>query len=769
MPEDAPQPEKRGFPWVPILAFLLVAALTWLAVASVQPPLAAPTGAPADRFSAMRALATLREIAKAPHPTGSEENARVREVIVTRLKDLGLAPDVQTATGSFAKPWWGPPYTAATVHNVVARIKGTGGAKAVMLVAHYDSVPGGPGAGDDGSGVVTLLETARALLAGPRTRNDVIVLLTDGEEVRLLGAEAFARGHPWARDVGVFVNFEARGTGGPSLMYETTPGNGWLIRELARSGARVNASSLYADANRHLPTGDSDLSALERAGMQGLNFAFIDGGARYHTVHDDAEHLDPRTLQQHGDAALALARGFGGADLVHDAGPDAVYFSVLGKVLLYPASWAVPLAVVAAILLVAVVVLGFRARRLTFGGLAAGLLVYPIASAVTAGLCQLPWWGLLRARAVPLGSYGMAYNLHAYAVAFVALAIAVFAGVYAVVRPRVRRENLIAGALLWWLALAVMAARFFVGGSYVFLWPLLAAAGTLLLEFLRSEPAPGVQLLVWTPAAAVVLLLAGAAPYLFMMVTTDLMLLVAVPVVLVLGLLLPQVHLVQGRGRWMLPAAGAVVAVAACGWAAAHASYDADHPQGDSLFYALNDDSGRAAWASRDRAPDAWTSQVLAGTTPASLAEYGPFQARYLHREARAVALVPPDAKVLENSVAGDVRTLRVLIRPAPGTRVVWIRVRGAEVLGGIANGVRLPEPKRKAWQLEFTAPPPEGVDLTLSMNVVGELSLVVTDVADGLPAVDGVPLPPRPPQLMRSPSVLFDSSTLVTRTFPLR
>ena len=746
-----------------------MALFAWIAVAAIQPPAAAPADAPPDRFSAGRALLALREIARAPHPTGSDENTRVREVIVAHLGGLGLNPEVQTATALVAKRSLAPLYEAATVRNIVCRIQGTGDTKAVMLATHYDSVPSGPGAGDDGCGVVTLLETARALTAGPRMRNDVIVLVTDAEEIGLLGAEAFVDEHTWAGDVAVVVNIEAQGTAGPSLMYKITPRNGWLIRQLAESGARHNASSMYAEAASRLPTGGSDLSVFRKAGMSGLDFASIDNGARYHSRLDDVEHLDPRTLQQHGNSALALARHFGNLDLTHTTAPDAIYFSLFGVVVAYPESWAVPLMVVAVLLTVLVVVLGFRAGRLTAGGLAVGTVGYVLASAVAVGACELIWRALLSANLVPLGSYGVAYNIHPYGVAFVALTIADFVALYALVRDRVRRENLIAGALVCWLVLTVATTVWFVGGSYLFLWPLVVALLTLGFEFARSNPSPRSQLVTWIPSTAVVLLLAGAAPYLLLMLVADTMLLVTVPVVIILGLLLPQIHIVQGLGRWVLPLAAMVVALVAFVVAAAHGGHDADHPRGDSLFYALNADTGKAAWASRDRAPDAWTSQVLAGTSPGSLADYGPFRARYLHREAPPIAAVPPSATVLEDTIEAGVRTLRLLIRSAPGTRVVWVAVPGAEVLRGSVNGKSLPEPntpeKRKEWQLRYTAPPPEGVELTLSVRAAGELSLVLTDVADGLPEVGGASLRPRPADLMPSPSVLFDSSTLVTRT----
>ena len=70
-------------------------------------------------------------------------------------------------------------------------------------MAHYDSVPCSPGASDDGMGTATVIETARAIAAGAPLRRTVVIVLTDGEEAGLLGAEAFMREHPLAGTVHV--------------------------------------------------------------------------------------------------------------------------------------------------------------------------------------------------------------------------------------------------------------------------------------------------------------------------------------------------------------------------------------------------------------------------------------------------------------------------------------------------------------------------------------------------------------------------------------
>src|SRR5947209_2893285 len=227
-------PDAKANAATALAAFLFLAALAWVSIALAGPPRAVPESAPASEFSSALALRHVRAIAQKAHPTGSDEIERVRRYVLGELAALGVGAEVQTAE---VVPRQGPagwPVPAARVRNIVARVPGTAaGGKALMLAAHYDSVPTGPGASVDGAGVATLLETLRALKSGPPLRNDLILVFTDAEELGLLGARGFADEHPLMKDVGLVLNFEARGAGGPSLMFETSDGNGALIRELA--------------------------------------------------------------------------------------------------------------------------------------------------------------------------------------------------------------------------------------------------------------------------------------------------------------------------------------------------------------------------------------------------------------------------------------------------------------------------------------------------------------------------------------------------------
>src|SRR5262245_42301153 len=119
-----------------VALFCLVAALTWLS--NRRPPLL-PASAPATAFSTGRALEHVHAIAQRPHPSGSSEHGRVLEYLLTTLRGLGLEPQIQDAIGIATHN-----SVAAHVINVMARLPGRNARPAVLLVAHYDSVPASP-------------------------------------------------------------------------------------------------------------------------------------------------------------------------------------------------------------------------------------------------------------------------------------------------------------------------------------------------------------------------------------------------------------------------------------------------------------------------------------------------------------------------------------------------------------------------------------------------------------------------------------------------
>lgn len=125
----------------------------------------------------------LQVIAKEPHPIQTPEHDKVRDYLLSELEGLGLKHEIQKA---FVSNVWNGDRILGYIDNIITRIPGTDNSKAVMIEAHYDSVSTGPGAGDDGAAIAAMLETVRALQVSGPLKNDVILLMTDGEEVGML-------------------------------------------------------------------------------------------------------------------------------------------------------------------------------------------------------------------------------------------------------------------------------------------------------------------------------------------------------------------------------------------------------------------------------------------------------------------------------------------------------------------------------------------------------------------------------------------------------
>lgn len=477
----SPSPEPRTA-IVALGAGLLLLELL-LALGGIAPPRPVPATAAPELFSSGRAVTVLEQLLQGVerHPVGSPENALVRERILHHLRRLGLEPEVQAAWSC------APRFSAcAPVANVVATVPGREELDAVVLLAHYDSVHAGPGAADDGAGVAILLEGARALLAGHPTRRPVRLVISDGEEAGLLGARAFFADHPLAPLTFAVVNVEARGTTGPSLMFETSKHNRALVAAFARAVERPVASSVFVEAYRRLPN-DTDLTVALEAGHPGLNFAFSEGVARYHTPVDDLAHLDPRSVQHQGESVLAAARELAGLDGLTLAG-DAAYVDLFGRTLLHwPAGWSLPMALLA---LAGAAAAGISARpRIAQGaaGLLLGLLAW-LAAIVAGGALAVacsklvvavagdsaPW----RADPLPLRAAVWA------AVLLGSLAVATL------VRRRVGLWSLIAGSWCGWSLVAAAFAVVAPGVAAAVLPSAVAAAAVLLFARIAGRRRP---------------------------------------------------------------------------------------------------------------------------------------------------------------------------------------------------------------------------------------------------------------------------------------
>lgn len=339
--------------WTGFLAVL--AAAIALAVMATTPPAPVPQSAPEREFSTQRAMKDVERIAATPHATGTAENAAVRAYLVERMKAMGLEVreeqlPLPLKSIERMKGWSKGAHVPDKMINVIGILPGQNrNLPAVALMAHHDTVWGSPGASDDTAGVATILESVRAIKARGPAHRDLAVVLTDAEELGLSGAEAFFASDPLRERIGMIVNMEARGGGGRTTLFETSPDNGNAIAFYADAVSSPGASSLAAFIYSVLPN-DTDLSVSLRAKKPGYNFAFIGRSGLYHSPKSTPANLDQGALQDMGGQVLALTDRLVREKELPTPAPNVVFFDFFGLFLItYPAwvGWVILGAIVA--------------------------------------------------------------------------------------------------------------------------------------------------------------------------------------------------------------------------------------------------------------------------------------------------------------------------------------------------------------------------------------------------------------------------------------
>lgn len=757
-------------PWTAIALLLVLTALgiaNWRIDASSPEP--APADAPASEFSADRAWTTVEAMAVEPHPMGTPEKERVRDLLAAELDSLGFDVEVRTELardgGADGLARFG------LVENIVATLPGTDATGTVLLTSHYDSVPSGPGAADAASGVAAIVETARALsLEGPH-RNDLVVLITDGEEMGLFGAEAYARSHPAGDAPTVVFNLEARGVSGPSLMFETSKDNAALIEVFAEAAPHPHGDSSAIEAYRRLPN-DTDFTRFHEAGYLGLNNAFIGGASWYHSPYDDTDHLDPASLQHHGENTLGTARELVGMDLAAlESDHDRTFFGFFGLFVHYGEGWNLPAALAGLAAVIAAAALA-RARRLLSLprlGLAVLSFLAPVALAGAAAVGLWPWLQAMRPGYADTG--GLLFDRTWYYLALLVFGLALLTAWYVLVRRRLGPAAAALAPLAWLALLGVATALAVPGVSFVFALPALAAVG--LLAAMLLEPRSRRLRLLGYALFAIALVPAVVQ----LSWTTNLleafgMGLAAVPAVLIVLFAAPALPVLQmcrrldGRAGRVVPAAAAATALVLTGTGLAVDRFDAEHPRQAHLSYVLDADTGLAAWVSRDRDRSDWTADhvtedglELSGL-PRAYIESAPEGGGYGVVE--AIDLEAPSAFYTSRSAGAA--TLQV--SSPRGADTMWLAVYGrperAEVLleDGTAASVAIEPPAEpgapsRVW---FYAVPDEGFTLTL----YGEADRFDVTVFDQTHGIEGIGwYTDRPEGLMRSNDRLSDTVTV--------
>ena len=663
------------------ISLLIVIAAIWYSFFSLLPSNISDEKTPLNKFSTQRALVHLKEISKKPHYVGTQEHTNVKNYLIKQLENLGLQVSVQNQV-ALNKKW----RAGVKAQNIIAKIEGTdSNSKSLVLLTHYDSaVHSSLGASDAGSGVVTILEGVRAYLDSKKEhKNDIIIVFTDAEEVGLLGANAFVNHHAWAQNIGLVLNFEARGSGGPSYMLlETNGGNKELIN--AFNKAKPNfpvANSLMYSIYKMLPN-DTDLTIFrEDANLNGFNFAFIDDHYDYHTAQDSYQRLDRNTLEQQGDYLMTMLNYFDNANLENlNEKTDDIYFSFPKMGLItYPFSWVLGLFILAAVLFFIITFIGVQKNKLNTKAMFAGFIPF-LGSLVIAYFITAFGWKLLKIIHPQYNDilHGFTYNGHWYILAFVALTLAILFWFYKRFFKEYSAANLLVAPLFIWGIVNLLIVIYLKGAGF-FIFPVYLALATLAI-LIFSKESTKIKLLFITLLAVPMLLVFSPLVKMFPVgLGLKMLAISAVFVVLIFGLLVPLFH--QYKNTKKLSFLFLIIAGLAFVMASLKANYSKDRKQPTSLLYIIDADKGEAYYTTYETKVNDFNKTYLTEEPTKGSFDKGTTASKYntsfkLHKKTNVVAIKHPIIKKLLDTIIGNDRQIKLQIIPQRKTNRMELLVK---------------------------------------------------------------------------------------------
>ncbi len=776
-------------------------------------PRSVPDDAPLTEFSAVRAMKHLEHIASKPHSIGTNEHSKVRDYIVDELKKMGIEPEIQ-----IAEVFYPTQFLAATVRNIIATLPGTETSKSVLIAGHYDSVIDSYGASDDGSAVVTMLETIRLLRLKEPFKNDIIFLFTDGEEIGLTGARAFIEEHLLAKNVGLVLNLESSGTNGPSMMFETSADNNWIISEFAKVVPFPIANSLSYEIYRNMPN-DTDLTPFKNKGYKGFNFAYIENRFDYHTGGDNIKNTSIESIQHHGSYAAALTQHFAKIDLNNSEKGNAVYFNTIGKGFVhYSDKWIVPFLVLTCLTLLGILFIGIRRKIIRPLRLLFGFFAFIIHLVIAPSIVTLIYFILIKY--YPGNDFRLLfYNQNLLLLGFVGIAIAVsflfyklalkgiklwqllpfvilmfllliwsglislltgFAAVgiaviiYFLFRKPTNVWELSFGSFISWTILMITASIMMPGVSYLFTWPLLFSLIPVGIYFLNKNHSEYSIL-------QISLFLLFALPALLWLSNLTLMFLVAMGLkmaggailftVLCLSLLIIHVEIITRIKPWFVPLISFSIGLFFLLYGSINLQYGERHKEQNSLILATNGNSNETFFTSLNGQTDEWTVDYLSEHPDTSkLNDFFPLGKRDFIKNTVVRENIPiPNLVVIRDSIIGSQRIVKFHINSSRKADNLFVYIKSnSDSIKVRINESEMKELKpvdKTEWYLiKYYAFPEEGIDMELRLLEKQNIEISLTDFIYGLPVLGEVKIKQRPDYMMSNGDL-----TMATKKFIIR
>ena len=651
-----------------------------------------------EKFSVDRAFTHIEQIAQYPHSMATIEHENVRQYIFDELEKLGLETSIQSTTAMYD---FRGGVSASYIHNIIGVLKGREKGKSILVTAHYDSQPYTLGAADDGAAVAAIIESARALTKYPNLKNDVIFLISDGEEAGLFGAKAFAEQHPLMQNVGLVLNLEARGSSGPSYTYEVSPENGWIMREYLKAVRYPVASSLAYEVYKLL-SNNSDFTIYKNLGYSGFNTAFIEDYVNYHSMTDNPSELSLGSLQHHGYYIMDIVKHFGELDLSNTKAKDLVYFNWLGySIIWYPQSWNIVLIVLVTLLFATVVFLGIKKKKINIWKSLLGFLVF----IVSLGLCLGGVWLLQKG----IRSYypwyenfydANFYNVPYYFAAFATFCLTILASVYALLYKKLKMINLWLGVLFFNLILTFIIQIYIPTGLFVTLVPLFLLLIAILVKFIFDFKFEQKRylLLIAILCFPVITLFMPFVKILYITFGLGMAIGGSLVWMLLLANLLPVFEVVFSVKRWLLPITAFLLILGSLLMAHLKSDYTDERPLQSELSYCQNAETKESLWVSSNLYMDRWNKQFFKDAVLESLDEIYPNAKRIrLKGEAPYIEIPQAELTIYSDTIIDSLRVIKFNVCSKRGAENAQFYIhKDAGIKQMTINGFALEDPDFK-------------------------------------------------------------------------
>lgn len=617
-----------------------------------------------EEFSTERALKHIKEVSKKPHYVGSPNHKDVLNYLDNELQKMGLKTQIQDTI--ILSKW----ANLVPCKNLITRIKGTENNKALLLLTHYDSAPHSKsyGASDDANGLGVILEGIRTYLHNKKShKNDIIIVFSDAEEQGLNGAYAFAKFHPWIKDVGVVINFEARGTKGASMMLaESNTGNANLIQAFDEANVSYPVSnSLMYSIYKMLPN-DTDMTAFrETADVPGYTFAYIDDHFDYHSIQDNYKNVTPASVEHQAQYLMPILDHFSNINLNKmNAEEDYVYFNLPKIFVKYPFSYSLGLWIGAILLFSVIIFFGFGYNVLKIKEILKGFIPALLSIIISGGITYGIWQLILILNPVYKDIlHGFTYNGKDYMFAFLFLTLFVSFFVYSLFAKKENTNNLIIAPIFLWLIINGIIV-FKLPGAGFFIIPVYITMISWILYLFFQIKNIFIHFIIMIPIVLIMSPFVQLFP-----IGLGLKMLAGASIFTVLIFLLLLILFLQMQNKLKISFLFLFLSIGYFTKAHFNNYFEKERAKPNSLLYVYNADAKVNFWATYDNVLDPWTKPFFKNDSVTSEIYHLPIGSKYnsafTHtNKATFDSLPTPTFTFLKDTLIDDFQHFEIEINP---------------------------------------------------------------------------------------------------------